>query len=147
VLCAFFTAVSLCACGGEDKTPTEIADHIMKKIEFSELVKFDESQSFLNVDAGLVSECIVYTSRQEDKADELIVIQPADSKNFDLILAEVQTHISARADNFSEPAPAEAAKIRDAVIRRVGGCIVVVICGQSGKAGEVLRGMGARGVK
>ena len=145
LLCILLAGV-LDSCRRADAmSAAEMTAFIQDNINFIDMTRLDRDKiftAFFNVDEKLVKDAIVYVSSQEEKADELAILQLADRKDFDTVLSEINSHISIRALNFSNQSPTEFAKMQNAAIGRTRDSIILVVCEQYEKASEILKEIG-----
>ena len=130
----------LTGCGGKKELdPQTLADDLLQNAEFTD--------SLSQLDPAVVA--VLYGTDPADydavlsyagtgaTAEEITVFTAKDSAAADRLLTLAQDHVSARVEAFKNYGPGSAMSLEDAVVKKSGNHVVVIVCSDTKGAAKI----------
>lgn len=138
---ALLWALLLAGCGGgRALDPAELGPALLEGAGFPEgmlTLETDMAASVFQLDMGGVAACYAAVSGSAG-ADELLVLTAADEAAAGAVYDRLAERISYREESFADYNPAEAAKLREAVLLQEGSTVVYCVCPEAETAREII---------
>ena len=140
-------ALSLTACGSKEKEVTvdtaKLATELQAAVTSDTLSETapDMLPSIYFFEADDIETGVAYASSGAT-ACEIAVVQSKDAKNTENVEKLFQTRVDNQSDLYASYNQAEVEKLDKAIIKSAGAYTVLVVCDDTAKAEEVLKGYG-----
>ncbi len=144
IFCAF-AALLLCAAGCGEKTKKEIepsafAEELLKEAAFQDsLDRVSDAvvPPLYGIDPADIADAVVYCGTAAT-AEEIAVFTAADEAAAERLLTAARARVDSRLETYKDYGPAAAMTLENAIVKRSGNVIVVVICSDSKGAAAVV---------
>ena len=147
VICAaLLSCLLLTACGGSKKEitvdPAELAGKLQETVTSGTLSETpsDIALSTFYIDAADVESCTAYAG--SGIASEIAVIKRAEKADEKTVTEKLQKHVDNQEELYASYNEAEAAKLKEAIIKSAGAYTVLCVCDDTEQALKILKDYG-----
>lgn len=130
LICALLGLLLLTGCAGKAVDPAVLGPALLEGAGFPEgmlTLESDMAGSVFQMDMTTVTACYAAVSGSAG-ADELVVLTAGNEDGAEAVYDLLSDRIACRQESFSDYNPAEAAKLREAILLREGTAVVYCVC-------------------
>lgn len=148
VLCGAMALTVLTGCSKKEEQADlalpEVAQALQTQLAFKDnLNQLDDTMLanfYPSVDLSKLEEYVVYVSGTGSTAEEIALFEVKSAEDAQMIQAAVDERLTDQKIAYQDYVPEEMVKIENAVVKTGGNYVLVVLCDETDKAGEILSG-------